>query len=156
MQNDITCTQQDDFCAPKTSEDISDPEQPTHLNSRTTKSTRNRPPTARALEALVNGDLTAKTSILPQRISQTYQIIGVNGYMTAKTRRKNDACICSPRHHGLSSNVVIPEDSETGLINVGNIVTFDKLHTYISFLASTSAKAKVKMYVKNNKMVLIM
>ncbi|KAK1391794.1 hypothetical protein POM88_010852 [Heracleum sosnowskyi] len=61
MYIDKQARKPDDFCAPKTSADISDPEQPTHLNSRTTKSTRNRPPTARALEALVNGDLTAKT-----------------------------------------------------------------------------------------------
>ncbi|KAK1387604.1 hypothetical protein POM88_015782 [Heracleum sosnowskyi] len=57
MQNDITSTRQDDFC--KTSADISAPEQPPNINSRR-QSTRNRPPTARALEALVNGDLTAK------------------------------------------------------------------------------------------------
>lgn len=60
MQDVITSSQQDDFFAPKTSADISVPEQPTEMNSRR-KGTRNRPPTARALEALVNGDLTAKT-----------------------------------------------------------------------------------------------
>ncbi|XP_074382206.1 uncharacterized protein LOC141724109 [Apium graveolens] len=60
MQDVIRSTQQDDFCALKTSADISVPEQPTEMNSRR-KGTRTRPPTARALEALVNGDLTAKT-----------------------------------------------------------------------------------------------
>ena len=61
MQDDITSTQQDVFCAPKTSADISVPAQPANLNSRR-QSTRNRPPTARALEALVNGDLTASSN----------------------------------------------------------------------------------------------
>ena len=42
---------------PNTSADISVPEQPAILNPRR-QSTRNRAPTARALEALVNGDLT--------------------------------------------------------------------------------------------------
>ncbi|XP_074339929.1 uncharacterized protein LOC141677761 isoform X2 [Apium graveolens] len=58
MQDDINSTRQDDFCAPKTSADISAPKQPANINSRR-QSTRNRPPTARALEAIVNGDLTA-------------------------------------------------------------------------------------------------
>ncbi|KAL1832549.1 hypothetical protein ACET3Z_002200 [Daucus carota] len=60
MQNDITSKQRDDLCAAKTSADISLPEQPVNINSRR-QSTRNRPPTARALEALVNGYLTAAT-----------------------------------------------------------------------------------------------
>ena len=57
MQDDITSTQQNVFYAPNTSADISVPEQPANLNPRG-QSTRNRAPTARALEALVNGDLT--------------------------------------------------------------------------------------------------
>ncbi|KAK1387603.1 SANT domain-containing protein [Heracleum sosnowskyi] len=60
MQDGITTTQPDNSCALKTSAYISIPEQPSDMNSRR-KGTRNRPPTARALEALVNGDLTAKT-----------------------------------------------------------------------------------------------
>ena len=57
MQDDITSTQQNVFYAPNTSADISVPEQPADLNPRR-QSNRNRAPTARALEALVNGDLT--------------------------------------------------------------------------------------------------
>lgn len=60
MQDDIKSTKQDDFCAPKTSAEMNVFEQPTEMNSRR-QSTRNRPPTARSLEALVNGYLTAKT-----------------------------------------------------------------------------------------------
>ena len=57
MPDDITSTQQNVFYAANTSADISVPEQPANLNPRR-QSTRNRAPTARALEALVNGDLT--------------------------------------------------------------------------------------------------
>ncbi|KAL1803768.1 hypothetical protein ACET3Z_032419 [Daucus carota] len=57
MPDDITSTQQNVFYAANTSADISVPEQPANLNPRG-QSTRNRAPTARALEALVNGDLT--------------------------------------------------------------------------------------------------
>nr|XP_017225373.1 PREDICTED: uncharacterized protein LOC108201595 [Daucus carota subsp. sativus] len=59
VQDDITSIQQDACCALHTSADKSAPEQPIHMNSRR-QSTRNKLPTARALEALVDGDLTVK------------------------------------------------------------------------------------------------
>ncbi|XP_063941519.1 uncharacterized protein LOC108201607 [Daucus carota subsp. sativus] len=59
VQDDITSTQQDACCALQTSADKSAPEQPIYMNSRR-QSTRNKLPTARALEALVDGDLTVK------------------------------------------------------------------------------------------------
>ncbi|KAL1803824.1 hypothetical protein ACET3Z_032471 [Daucus carota] len=65
MQDDITSTQQNVFYAPNTSADISIHEQPADLNPRR-QSTSNRAPTARALEALVNGDLTASSGRIPK------------------------------------------------------------------------------------------
>ena len=65
MQDDITSTQQNVFYAPNTSADISVHEQPADLNPRR-QSTSNRAPTARALEALVNGDLTASSGRIPK------------------------------------------------------------------------------------------
>ncbi|KAL1803767.1 uncharacterized protein LOC135149652 [Daucus carota subsp. sativus] len=59
VQDDITSTQQDACCVLQTSADKSAPEQPIYMNSRR-QSTRNKLPTARALEALVDGDLTVK------------------------------------------------------------------------------------------------
>ncbi|KAL1803784.1 hypothetical protein ACET3Z_032431 [Daucus carota] len=59
VQDDITSTQQDACCALQTSADKSAPEQPINMNSRR-QSSRNKLPTARALEALVDGDLTVK------------------------------------------------------------------------------------------------
>ncbi|KAL1803773.1 hypothetical protein ACET3Z_032420 [Daucus carota] len=59
VQDDITSTQQDACCALQTSADKIAPEQPIYMNSRR-QSTRNKLPTARALEALVDGDLTVK------------------------------------------------------------------------------------------------
>ncbi|KAL1803778.1 hypothetical protein ACET3Z_032425 [Daucus carota] len=55
--NDKNFTPQQPVNFPNTSAGISVPEQPAILNPRR-QSTRNRAPTARALEALVNGDLT--------------------------------------------------------------------------------------------------
>lgn len=56
-QDDMISKQHDDLYAQKTSVDMTTSEQQTMMNSRR-QSTRNRPPTARALEALVNGYLT--------------------------------------------------------------------------------------------------
>lgn len=112
MQNDITSKQQDDLCAPKTSADISVPEHPVNINSRR-QSTRNRPPTARALEALVNG------------------------YLTAAPRRKNvhEASRSGPPKRSrievaatdkITNDAVIVAESGTGMIDAGNVNTFYK------------------------------
>ncbi|XP_063941523.1 uncharacterized protein LOC108201600 [Daucus carota subsp. sativus] len=59
--NNKAFTPQQPVNFPNTSADMSVPEQPAILNPRG-QSTRNRAPTARALEALVNGDLTASSN----------------------------------------------------------------------------------------------
>ncbi|KAL8100358.1 uncharacterized protein LOC141683972 [Apium graveolens] len=118
MQNDITSMQKDEICAPKASADIVVPEHPININSRR-QSTRNRPPTARALEALVNG------------------------YLTATTRRKDahEASRSRPpkrsRMEVAATNVTIHDtvivgESRTGIIDAGNINTFDKLQVLSS------------------------
>ncbi|KAK1391791.1 hypothetical protein POM88_010847 [Heracleum sosnowskyi] len=77
---------------------------PNMLDDSRRQSTRNRLTAARSLEALVNGFFYSK-------------------------HNPEEVCISSLRHRGLSSNVVILEESETGLIYVRKIITFDKLHT---------------------------
>lgn len=118
MQNDITSKQKDDLCAPKTSADIGVPEHPININSRR-QSTRNRPPTARALEALVNGYLTAAT-----RRKDAHE---ASRSRPPKRSRMEVAATDVTTH-----DAVIVGESRTGIIDAGNINTFNKLQVLSS------------------------
>ncbi|KAK1385645.1 SANT domain-containing protein [Heracleum sosnowskyi] len=113
MQNDITSKQKDDFCAPKTSADIGVPEHPININSRR-QSTRNRPPTARALEALVNGYLTAAT-----RRKDAHE---ASRSRPPKRIRRQVAATDVTTH-----DAVVVGESGTRITDAGNINTCDKL-----------------------------
>lgn len=113
MQNDITSKQKDDLCAPKTSAEVGVPEHPVNINSRR-QSTRNRPPTARALEALVNGYLTAATRRKDAHVASRSR--------PPKRSRMEVAATDVTTH-----DAVIVGETGTGMIDAGNINTFDKL-----------------------------
>lgn len=113
IENYITSKQKDDLCAPKTSADIGVPEHPININSRR-QSTRNRPPTARALEALVNGYLTAATRRKDAHEASRSRL--------PKRSRMEIAATDVTTH-----DAVIVGESGTGMIDAGNINAFDKL-----------------------------